>query len=382
MKQKFHFVFFLAILSVVGFLCTDMYLPAFDKMRLDFDTTKSNISYSLSLFLAGFAIAQILWGAVADRIGNRKAILYGLFIFALTSIIIFITKNIWVFLALRVLQAIGACAATVCWQSLVIERYPETQTNKIFSSIMPLVALSPALAPLLGVFILQHLGWRPIFMLLACVALLLMLYTFFLKDIKNSSSKKNNPINYTTFFKNKIYIGNVLMYGFCSGGFFAWLTGAPFFLKFLGYDETAIGLSFIPQTIAFLIGGYGLRLVLEKINGKIILPYLLGIYSISLLLILFLAIFTTPTLTTLLIPFSFMAFSNGATYPIVVNEAMKIFPHNSGKSSGLQNTLQLGICFLCSGFVSIFSANALLATAIVMAATIPFALLGWKWANK
>lgn len=366
-------------------MCTDMYLPAFDQMHIDLNTSKSSISYTLSVFLFGFAVAQLLWGPIADKKGNKTAILYGLFLFALTSLLIFFVENVVLLLVLRIFQAIGACAATVCWQSLVIERYPKEATNKIFSSIMPLVALSPAIAPIIGAFLLEKFGWRSIFLLLFIVAGLLMVYTFFLKNTTEKKDEAKSPkviANYFSFFKSKAYVGNVVIYGFCSAAFFAWLTGAPFFLKSLGYDATEIGFSFIPQTITFMVGGYGLRLALNKIEGKKILPFVLLIYAVSIVGVVAVVFLTQPTLTTLLIPFSIMAMANGACYPIVVNDALNLFPNASGKASALQNTLQLGICFVGSGIVSLFTSNALLATAFVMLFTLPFIGWGYIWSKK
>lgn len=383
-KNKFHFLIYLALLSIIGFLATDMYLPAFDAMRSDLETTKNYIGASLTLFLGGFAIGQLIWGPISDKYGKPKAILLGLSIFVISSAGIFFTENVFMLLALRILQALGGCAAAVSWQALVIERYPENETNKVFASIMPLVALSPALAPLLGVWILQHFGWRYIFIILAIIALLLIGYTFTLIKNTQHHQQQTERINksYFSFFDSKNYIGNVMIYAVCSGAFFAWLTGAPFFLIELGYNEAEIGWSFVPQTIAFMVGGYGYRMVANKIDGKRILPYLLVLYSICMIGILGLAVFTHPTLTTLLIPFCIMAFTNGATYPIVVNEALKIYPNHTGKASALQNTLQLGTCFLASALVSLFSHHALLATTIVMASTTIFAFWGYKMSKK
>lgn len=379
-KNKFHFLIYLALLSIIGFLATDMYLPAFEGMRSDLGTSKNYISASLTLFLGGFAIGQLLWGPISDKHGKPKAILIGLSIFVISSVGIFFTHHVFLLLFLRVLQAVGGCAAAVSWQALVIERYPSDETNKVFASIMPLVALSPALAPLLGVYVLQHFGWRHIFIILAVIALLLIGYTLTLirKQPEQQVKEERTNRSYFSLFESKKYIGNVMIYAVCSGAFFAWLTGAPFFLIELGYSEAEIGWSFVPQTIAFMVGGYGYRMVTSKIDGKKLMPYLLVLYSICMLSMLGLALFTTPTLTTLLIPFCIMAFTNGACYPIAVNEALKIYPNHSGKASALQNTLQLGTCFLASAFVSLFSHHALLATTIVMASTTIFVFIGYR----
>ncbi|WP_164113046.1 purine nucleoside transporter PunC [Sphingobacterium luzhongxinii] len=379
-RSNFFFLVYLAGLSVIGFLATDMYLPAFDKMRIDLDTSKNNISASLTLFLAGYAIAQLLWGPFADKIGKPRSILVGLGIFTVASLSIFFTYDVTVLLVLRLLQAIGVCAAAVSWQALVIERYPADKTNKVFATIMPLVALSPALAPLLGVFLLDYFGWRSIFIVLAIIALLMMFYTLTLREeaARGNQAIPKKGASYIQLLQSKTYVGNVMIYAVCSGAFFAWLTGSPFFLKELGYDEAQIGFSFVPQTVAFMLGGYGYRALSDRMQGRRILPFLLVLYSVAVIGVLAITLITPPTLVMLLIPFCLMALANGACYPIVVAQAMKLFPGSLGKASALQNALQLGTCFLASGIVSLFSNTALLTTALVMVGTIPFVIIGFR----
>ncbi|WP_316839373.1 purine nucleoside transporter PunC [Pedobacter gandavensis] len=387
-KNSFLFFLYLVGLSIIGFLATDMYLPAFDKMRVDLGSSKSSISATLTLFLAGYGIAQLLWGPISDKFGKPKTVLMGLSIFTIASLGIYFTYSVQLLLVLRLVQAIGVCAAAVSWQALVIERYPKEQTNKIFASIMPLVALSPALAPLMGAFLLNYFGWRSIFIALALIALLLILYTLTIKEEKpaadhtDKAEDSNVDKSYLSLLKSKPFLGNVLIYAMCSAAFFAWLTGSPFFLKELGYNESQIGLSFFPQTIAFLIGGYGYRAITGRIEGKKLLPYLLVLYSVSMVSLYLITISMTPTLTILLIPFCLMALANGACYPIVVSEALKSASHNVGKAAAMQNTIQLGICFIASGLVSLFSKDALLSTTIVMGFTIPFVYIGHKLSLK
>ncbi|MEK6494443.1 purine nucleoside transporter PunC [Myroides odoratimimus] len=380
-KNSFFFLVYLVGLSIIGFLATDMYLPAFDKMRIDLDTTKSNISATLSLFLAGYAIAQLMWGPISDKVGKPKTIIIGLSIFTISSLAIFFTDSVIAFIILRLIQAIGVCAAAVSWQALVIEKYPSSETNKVFASIMPLVALSPALAPLLGVYLLDRFGWRSIFITLAIISVLLIIYTFTIKEEKKVEEivqVEAKSISYFEILKSKKYVGNVLIYALCSAAFFAWLTGSPFFLKEMGYNESEIGFSFVPQTIAFLVGGFGYRTLSSRVNGDVLMPFFIALFVIAISSLTALAVFTTPTLTTLLIPFCLMAFVNGASYPIVVSEALKLYPNNSGKAAALQNTIQLGMCFIASSIVSLFTEDALFTTVLVMTGTIPLIYIAYR----
>ncbi len=383
MKPSFGFMLYLAGLSMLGFLATDMYLPAFSTMQATLATTPGFISASLSIFLGGFAIGQLLWGPLSDKLGRRPVLIAGLTLFALGCLGMIWVQNIYLLLALRFLQAIGVCAAAVSWQALVVDRYSPDVAKRTFATIMPLVALSPALAPLLGAWVLNHFDWEAIFALLLAIGVVLLICSFRIQESKKSAgSVEANRISFFRLMASPIFSGNVMIYAACSAGFFAWLTGSPFILSDMGYTPGVIGLSYVPQTIAFLIGGFGCRLLISKIDGNRILPWLLTGYALSVVSLYLVATLTDATLLTLLIPFCLMALVNGACYPIVVANALMTFPANTGKAAALQNTLQLGLCFFASLLVSAFISRPLLATVTVMLGTLALVALGYVLAKK
>lgn len=377
---------YLAGLSMLGYLAIDMYLPAFGMMQRELSISEGAISNSLSIFLFGFAVAQLLWGPLSDKVGRKPILLIGLSLFSLGCLGMLWVESATGLLAMRFLQAFGVCSAAVIWQALVIDRFDESRAQHVFALIMPLVALSPALAPLIGASLLDHGGWRMIFMLLMAVTLVLMLPTLMLKNIKQKSVTDANQssASFMTLLKSPLYTGNVLVYASCSAGFFAWLAGSPIILEKMGYSPQDIGLSYIPQTIAFMVGGYGCRILLSKMTGKTLLPLLLIGYAVSMTALYLVAKFTEPTLTTILIPFCIMAAMNGASYPIAVSNALSAYPEISGKAAALQNALQLGLCSLASFIVSAFiSQQPLINTTAIMALTaIPMAVGYFIQRNK
>lgn len=370
------FLLWLAGLSVLGFLATDMYLPAFSAIQQDLQTSPGAISASLSLFLGGFALAQLVWGPLSDRYGRRPVLLAGLGLFALGCLGIMAVENAAGLLALRFIQAVGVCAAAVSWQALVTDRYPASQARRIFATIMPLVGLSPALAPLLGSWLLIHFDWQAIFLALFAITLLLMMPTLRLKPGAPVQTQ-GERMRFITLLRSREYSGNVLIYAACSASFFAWLTGSPFLLREMGYGPSATGLSYVPQTIAFLIGGYGCRSLLARLSGERLLPWLLGVFALSVLATWGVALSGHATLTLLLIPFCLMAMVNGAIYPVVVASALLPFPQATGRAAALQNALQLGLCFVASLLVSGHADTPLQTTTGVMAGTVVLALLGY-----
>ena len=378
MKPGKGFLVWLAGLSVLGFLATDMYLPAFAVIQNDLQTPAAAVSASLSLFLAGFAIAQLAWGPLSDNYGRRPVLLSGLALFAVGCLgMLWVRDATWL-LVLRFVQAIGVCAAAVTWQALVTDHYPAHRTNRIFATIMPLVGLSPALAPLLGSWILAHFSWQMIFMTLFVITLVLMLPALRLKPVVKKTTSSDVPLTFATLLRSRDYRGNVLIYAACSASFFAWLTGSPFILSDMGYGPAAIGLSYVPQTIAFLIGGYGCRAALQKWQGKQLLPWLLVIYALSVVGTWLAGLLAGQSLTALLVPFCVMAMANGAIYPIVVAQALRPFPQATGRAAALQNTLQLGLCFLASLLVSALIGTPLLTTTSVMLVTVLLSAIGYR----
>ncbi|MCX9163814.1 purine nucleoside transporter PunC [Escherichia coli] len=379
MQPGKRFLVWLAGLSVLGFLATDMYLPAFAAIQADLQTPASAVSASLSLFLAGFAAAQLLWGPLSDRYGRKPVLLIGLTIFALGSLGMLWVENAATLLVLRFVQAVGVCAAAVIWQALVTDYYPSQKVNRIFATIMPLVGLSPALAPLLGSWLLVHFSWQAIFATLFAITVVLILPIFWLKPTTKARNNSQDGLTFTDLLRSKTYRGNVLIYAACSASFFAWLTGSPFILSEMGYSPAVIGLSYVPQTIAFLIGGYGCRAALQKWQGKQLLPWLLVLFAVSVIATWAAGFISHVSLVEILIPFCVMAIANGAIYPIVVAQALRPFPHATGRAAALQNTLQLGLCFLSSLVVSwlISISTPLLTTTSVMLSTVVLVALGY-----
>ncbi|WP_195322142.1 purine nucleoside transporter PunC [Klebsiella grimontii] len=376
------FLVWLAGLSVLGFLATDMYLPAFAAMQQDLNTSAASVSASLSLFLAGFALGQLFWGPISDRYGRKPVLLSGLAIFAVGCLGMLWVRDAGLMLALRFIQALGVCAAAVTWQAMVTDYYPAQRTNRIFAAIMPLVGLSPALAPLLGSWLLVHFEWQAIFAVLFAITLLLMLPALRLKPANKPIVSAQKKLTFLALLRSREYSGNVLIYAACSASFFAWLTGSPFILHEMGYGPTVIGLSYVPQTIAFLVGGYGCRAALQKWQGQQILPWLLAIFAVSVAATWLVGLRENATLIGLMIPFCAMAVVNGGIYPNVVAQALKPFPQATGRAAALQNTLQLGLCFLTSLLVSTLIATPLQTTTSVMLVSIVLAGIGYRMQYK
>ncbi|GIU31778.1 Bcr/CflA family drug resistance efflux transporter [Shewanella colwelliana] len=377
------FLSYLALLSMLGFVATDMYLPAFKAIETTFSTSASQVASSLTFFLAGLAIGQLLYGPLVQRIGKRNSLLVGLFLFGLSSYGIAASESMLMFNICRFIQAIGACSAAVIWQAIVIDKYEADEAQKVFTNIMPLVALSPALAPILGAFILEHGEWRNIFLILTALAAGLMIATrFWVKPEltkATSADSSQSSIGYLTMLKAPKYVGNVLIFGACSAAFFSYLTLWPIVMEMHGYEATEIGLSFIPQTIMFIVGGYLSKVLIRKVGAERTLSVLLMLFGTCVAAISFsVLIIQTKSIWPLLTIFSVLAAANGASYPIVVNCALQVFKQCSAKAAGLQNFLQISLAFGASSIVALWASAGEVAIAIGILVSAVGVFLGYK----
>ncbi|MBY6017403.1 Bcr/CflA family multidrug efflux MFS transporter [Halomonas denitrificans] len=383
MSQKIPFIelFYLAGLSMLAFVATDMYLPAFKAMESYYGTGPESIALSLSVFLAGLAGGQLLWGLASDRYGRRNTLLAGLALYTIASLGLTFSDAIWQLLALRFVQAMGVCAPAVIWQALVIDRYPGERAQQVFATIMPLVALSPALAPQLGVGLTLMFGWQSIFLALTAIGIVWLGLTLRLPKETPVASERSVRGDIAGLLRSRIYLGNVVMFGSASAAFFAYLTGLPEIMASMGYDASQIGLSFVPQTIAFMAGGYFGKRLVSRCGADTVLKGLLMLFVVSCAMILVASQMSITTIWPLLVPFCFLAVTNGALYPIIVNRALSSAPHCAATAAGLQNSLQITISFGASALVASFASIALPVTGITIGASALVVLLGAYWAS-
>ncbi len=372
---------YLAALSMLGFIATDMYLPAFKAMEIDFATGPEQIALSLTVFLGGMAFGQLMWGLASDKFGHRNTLAAGLIVFTLASFGLAFCGQVWQLLTLRFVQAIGVCAPAVIWQAMVIKRY-SSSSQQIFATIMPLVALSPALAPQLGVLLADSFGWHSIFIALTLVGVLLVAATMMQKDQKAEVKQTSISSDIKALLGSKNYLGNVIMFATASAAFFAYLTGMPEIMAQLGYEAKDIGLSFIPQTIAFMAGGYLGKVGVRKYGDKNVLRQLIGLFSVAALMVFVASQWTLTSIWPILTPFCLIAVANGALYPIVVNRALASAQQSPATAAGLQNSLQICVSSLASAFVAAMASQAQSVTGIAIVICMGGLWIGYILSNR
>lgn len=261
-------VFLLGCATALGPLSTDMYLPSLPVLVTLFGTDAAAVQLTLSVFLAGFAVMQLVYGPVSDRYGRRPVLLAGVVIYTLASIgCAFATSIEWLILW-RFGQALGACAGVVLGRAIARDLYEGPAAAHALSTMAMVLGLTPAVAPILGGYLHSWFGWQANFYAMAMAGALFGLCVLvFLPE----SNQRRNPLatrigpmlhNFALLARHAGFRGYVACVAFSYGGMFAFISGSSFTLRTVfGIDETTFGYCFLLIVVGYIAGGFiGVRL--------------------------------------------------------------------------------------------------------------------------
>lgn len=251
----------LAAAVALGPLSTDMYLPALPRMTDDLHTSVDQMQLTLSVFFAGFAVAQLLYGPLADRFGRKPIMMAGLAIFSLASIGCAMATTVEQLTAFRFVQALGACGGPVLGRTMVRDIHGPEKAAPVLALIGTIMALAPAVAPVFGGGLIIWFDWQAIFLFLAFFGFVLMaVYGLNVQESLKEEYKK--PFNlasvlnsYSRLLRHREYVGYTLTCSFVFSGLFCFLSASSFVLiNFFGVAEEHFGFYFTMVVCGYVIG--------------------------------------------------------------------------------------------------------------------------------
>ncbi|WFM71452.1 multidrug effflux MFS transporter [Halomonas sp. CKK8] len=251
----------LAALTALGPLATDMYLPAMPAMAEALATGPDQVQLTLSLYMAGFALAQLFCGPISDRFGRRPVMIAGIILFLAASLLCAFAPSIEWLLAGRFLQAFGGAAGPVLGRAAVRDIYGPVEAGRVLSYMASTMALAPALAPVVGAGLLLFFGWQSLFLLLAVYAVIMLLILVLMMpeplpaDRRQSVAPRVILANYRMLLTQRSFIGYTLINASGFAGLFAFLSGSSFVLiEYMGMTPFEYGIGFTLIVAGFFSG--------------------------------------------------------------------------------------------------------------------------------
>ncbi len=356
----------------IGPLAVDMYLPAMPTLQKEFAVDAARVQHTLSAYLLGLAIGQLGFGPVADRYGRKAPLIGGLLVFTLASAACVVAGGIGQFVFLRFAQALGGASGMVVIRAVIRDRFDEMQSARVLSLMMLVMGAAPILAPLAGGWVLVAGSWHWIFGFLAAFSTMcIVLVAVFLEEShpvhRRSATLFRALAAAGPLFRDRRFIGPVIVFIAPFGAFFAYLAAAPFvYIRYFGIPPEQFGWYFGAGAASFITMSQINRRMVARHGVRRVLGW--GVSGLATGAVLLLLFSTTGALGFygVFVPIFLMIGSVGFIASNATSVAMAPFGERAGVASSLLGAAQSGFGVLTSATVGLLGERGPVPMAIVM----------------
>ncbi len=372
--KKLSLIVYLAALSAFAAFSTDAYLAAMPTIQRLFATSMANVQLTLSLFFIGFALAQLFWGPLSDRIGRKPVVLIGISIYVVASLLCAWSSSLEMLIFARLLQAIGACSGIVMALAMVRDFFPESrEMAKILSIITSIMILTPIVAPIVGSYLLVHINWHAIFYFLALYGLLLVIASCFLTESHPRAGRKPLPVNqlfsaYVSQFKFLPFLLAVIAISTNFSVLFSFISSASFiYIKIYHLPTKLFGYFFSVTACSLIFGSLSLhRLKSIGVNQSVIISVGL-VLTLSASIGMYIAISMAPhSIWHVMVPSIAVCYGVGLLLPELTACALSHVVDYTGLASSLAGLVRYVIAAFVSFIMGIVINQTALPLAVVM----------------
>lgn len=373
-KQYNRLILVLASLSAMGPFSVDMYLPGFPAIAADLNTDIAHVGLSLTTYFIGICVGQIAYGPIMDRYGRKGPLILGLLVYIAAALGCAASKSISWLIGLRLLLALGAGVGVTGSRAIVRDLFSGAEIARVMSLLMAVFGIAPIIAPSIGGLVAAALGWRAIFLVLAAIATAVLIAVgILLRESKGADTAVSlKPVNivrqYAEVFRHREFVTYTLASSAAMGGFFAYITGAPFaYMKLLGFTEAQFGWIYGANVLGLIVASQINRALLKRRTS---LDVLLRAQVVHLGVSVALIISAQPRLGSITgiagLIFCYL-FLMGFIGPNGMALALDPFTRNAASASAMMGSLQMVAGASASGLVSYLHNGTALPMVCVMA---------------
>lgn len=349
----------LGVLTAIGSISIDMYLPAFDVMAGYFKVPLERIETTVTLFLFGMAFGQIFIGPISDVWGRKMPLRIGLSIYIFSSICCVMTNSFVLFIILRFVQGLAGSACQVISRALVNDIYHDNNSTHVFTLLQILMGISPILSPMIGGMLASENTWKYLFIIMATVSGIGMIGCLTVLPAGKAPVKirmlnfKSLMTGYAYCFRHPAFINYALVRSFSNSAAFVLITASPFvFTKIYGLSNRQFGYVFSGLAIGIICAGMiNTRLIRRFNTYKIIKSAIVCQIATGTVMIAGLY-FQLPFWGLLGSMFIFLSML-GLILPTSTSLYISAVPSHGGAGSALLGTLSYLSAFLITSLLNL-----------------------------
>lgn len=344
-----RFTLLLGVLAALPPVSIDMGLPAFPTIGTSLNASPAAVGLTLSLFMLGYATAQLAFGPLSDRYGRRPVLLAGCGLFAFASAACAIASSIDALVAWRFFEGAGAGAGMTLMLAMVRDLFEGATARAQLSYINLVMTIAPMIAPTIGVGVLALANWRAVYGVLAVGGLVLTLAIALGLDesIKSRDVNALKPHrlvgNYLRVLSNRVCVGYALVNALSFGCMFAYVAGSPLvMLKVLGISTTTYGLLFALTAIGIMAGSFlSGRLNTRGVPPGRLMGFGLLLAAISAITLVAVSVSGAAQVQTLLPLLIINTFCYGLIAPNAMHNALQLVPEIAGSAAAVIGFLRM-----------------------------------------
>lgn len=363
--KKWWLVFFMGVVSATGPLSMDMYLRGLPEMQRAFHSSASTLQLSITFCLIGLAVGQLIVGPISDRIGRRVPLVVGFGLYAVTSLMLIFTTNIYLFIGIRLIQGLAGSTGQVLSRAVARDLFNGHELTKFYAMLMAVNGAFPIIAPIIGGALLSIVQWQGIFVLLFVIGILVMVGV--LCTLPETLKVTNNEVltlgqtfkGLGAMFGKRQFILIALTQGLIFGALFSYISASSF--VFQTYFHMTVG----QFSLLYAINGLGIILgnnlpgyLPEQIkdsdilNGGLIGGMFAGVLLVGSLLL-------RPMAILVIIPLFIVVFCVGVVNTVATSMAMSLGGRtNAGAASAVLGLLMNIIGALASPLAGIMGTQS------------------------
>ncbi|GAB2512989.1 multidrug effflux MFS transporter [Lysobacter humi (ex Lee et al. 2017)] len=379
-------------LAMFGPFSIDTIFPAFPAIGRQFAANGVAMQQTISVYLIAYAVMSIVHGPLSDAIGRRRVILGGLVVFAFASVGCALATDLPTLLAYRALQGLSSGVGLIVGRAVIRDVFQGPDAQRLMSQVSMIFGIAPAIAPVIGGWILGWQRWPMIFWFLVAFAVVLLAATWAVLPETHPPAARLRLAprqllrDYAAIFLNPRFQRLSAASALNFGALFLYIASAPaFVLEMLRLDgrhltETQFGWFFIPTIGGMVLGSFTSGRAAGRLGGDRLVQ--IGFAAAAVAMIYGLAynlVDRVPDVPWALVPMAIHAFGIALVFPVITLAILDMYPRQRGSASSLQAFISLVMNALIAGVVSPWLTHDPLWLAIAAAAMVLGGWLFWRW---
>ena len=352
------FILILSGLMAFTSLSTDIYLPAMPTMAKDLH---GNVELTITGFLIGFTIAQLIWGPISDHMGRRKPLFIGMVLFIIGSAGCALSTSITQIVFWRVFQALGACTGPMLARAMIRDLFARTRAAQMLSTLVLVMAIAPIAGPLIGGQIIRLSTWHSIFWLLVVIGALMFISLNWLpetlpEDKRVKASLAGAFRNYRSLLTNGRFMRYTLSLTFYYVGAYAFITGSPFvYISYYHVDPQHYGWLFALNIVGVMAMSVVNRRLVQRHSLEQLLKYATMLAALAAVALALLVKLESGGIVAIIVSIFLLFSMNGIIAATSTAAALDAVPNIAGSASALIGALQYGSGIISSLLLAAFS---------------------------